>query len=96
MTETIESMSKGIFHNLITTIIQDIVARETTRQQLLRARYPDLKPYFYDPKHELDVFGQPKQQESSHYISCSNCSRKVSANRFAAHLQRCLSRGARK
>lgn len=93
MSETIESVSISIFHNLITTLIQDIVAKETTKQQLLRSRYPNLKPYYYDPNHQLDISGKPKVQESSQYLHCDNCDRDVSANRFAAHLQRCLSRG---
>lgn len=94
--ETKESVSEGIYHNLITTLIQDIVAKETTKQQLLRSRYPNLKPYCYDPSHQLDINGLPKQQESSQYLQCENCNRDISANRFAAHLQRCLSRGARR
>ncbi|QLL34770.1 hypothetical protein HG536_0H01450 [Torulaspora globosa] len=96
MPELMESMSNGIFHNLITTLIQDLVARETSKEQLLRARYPDLKPYHYSTDHQLDIHGKPKQQESSHYLHCDNCGRDVSANRFAAHLQRCLGRGSRR
>ncbi|CCE90270.1 SAGA histone acetyltransferase complex subunit SGF11 TDEL_0B01410 [Torulaspora delbrueckii] len=96
MSETVETISHGIYHNLITTLIQDLVARETTKEQLLRARYPDLKPYYRSPDHQLDINGKPKQQESSQYLHCDNCDRDVSANRFAAHLQRCLGRGSRR
>lgn len=96
MGETKESVSIGIYHNLITALIQDVVARETTKQQLLRCRYPSLKTYCYDPSQQLDINGLPKQQESSQYLLCENCNRDISANRFAAHLQRCLSRGSRR
>ncbi|EJS41382.1 sgf11p [Saccharomyces arboricola H-6] len=95
-TITIDSISNGILNNLLTTLIQDIVARETTQEQLLKTRYPDLHRYYYDPNGSLDINGLRKQQESSQYIHCENCGRDVSANRLAAHLQRCLSRGARR
>ncbi|CCC69225.1 hypothetical protein NCAS_0C02350 [Naumovozyma castellii] len=95
-TETIESASNGILHNLLTTIIQDIVAKERVNSQVLNTRYPNIKPYFYDPNGNLDINGQPKRQESSQYFHCVNCGREISANRFAAHLQRCYSRGSRR
>ncbi|KAL3235715.1 SAGA histone acetyltransferase complex subunit SGF11 [Nakaseomyces bracarensis] len=95
-TETLETVSNSVYQNLVTTLIHDIVSRETTREKLLRSRYPDYKPYYYDPKNQLDIHGQPKQQDSSQYFMCENCGREVSGNRFAAHLQRCLSRGGRR
>lgn len=80
----------------MTTIIQDIVSREVVQRKQINARYPDYKQYHYDPSGKLDIDGLTKQQESSQYFHCKNCGRDVSANRFAAHLQRCLnSRGRR-
>nr|4FIP_C Chain C, SAGA-associated factor 11 [Saccharomyces cerevisiae S288C]4FIP_G Chain G, SAGA-associated factor 11 [Saccharomyces cerevisiae S288C] len=67
-TITIDSISNGILNNLLTTLIQDIVARETTQQQLLKTRYPDLRSYYFDPNGSLDINGLQKQQESSQYI----------------------------
>lgn len=93
---TIESVSKQIIENLLHSMIQDIVSRETVRQRQLHDRYPDIKPYYYDPNGILDINGLPKQQESSQYFLCQNCKREISANRFAAHLQRCLNRGPRR
>ncbi|SCV03236.1 LAME_0H08812g1_1 [Lachancea meyersii CBS 8951] len=93
---TIESTSQSIYDNLISTIIQDIVARTTTQAQALRFRYgDDPKPYYYDKSGNLDIHGMPKQQDSAIYFHCDNCNRDVSANRFAAHVERCLSRGRR-
>lgn len=94
--ETVESLSSGIYNNLVTSIIQDIVAKEKTKQQLLNARYQNLSPYRHDDTGKLDINGKPKLQESSRYFNCKNCSREISANRFAAHLERCLSRGNRR
>lgn len=91
--QTIDSVSEGIYHNLITSIVQDIVSQEYARFQLITSRYPDLKPYHRDDTGTYDINGLPKKQESSRYFSCKNCGREVSANRFAAHLQRCLERG---
>ncbi|CAL9732711.1 SAGA-associated factor 11 [Monosporozyma unispora] len=93
---TVESVSEIIIGNLLHSMIQDIVARETVRQKQLHERYPTMKPYHYDPKGILDFNGLPKQQESSQYFLCPNCNREISANRFAAHLQRCLNRGSRR
>lgn len=93
---TIDSISEQIIGNLLSSIIQDIVSRETVRQKQLHDRYPGLKPYYYDPNGVLDLNGLPKQQESSQYFHCQNCKREISANRFAAHLQRCLNRGPRR
>ncbi|CUS24418.1 LAQU0S16e01266g1_1 [Lachancea quebecensis] len=93
---TIDTVSQSIFENLLTTMIQDIVARTTTQAQTLRARYGGIpKPYFHDKSGTLDINGMPKQQESSIYFHCDNCSRDVSVNRFAAHVERCLTRGRR-
>lgn len=94
--ETIESVSSDIYYNLITCLIQDIVAQESSKYQLIHSRYPNLKPYIYDKSGTLDINGLPKQQESSQYFLCKNCSREISANRFAAHLQRCLNRNSRR
>ena len=95
--ETVESLSVGIYDNLITSLVQDIVARETAKQRLLNARYPDAVPYHRDDTGALDIHGQPKTQESSRYFMCKNCGREISANRFAAHLERCLGgRGGRR
>ncbi|CCK67907.1 SAGA histone acetyltransferase complex subunit SGF11 KNAG_0A02180 [Huiozyma naganishii CBS 8797] len=97
MTEcTVDSVSQDILDNLLSSMIQDIVAKESVKFKQLKARYPDYKPYFYDPKGTLDVHGLPKGQESSQYFMCQNCGREISANRFAAHLQRCLSRAGRR
>lgn len=93
---TVESVSENIIDNLLHSMIQDIVSREAVRQKQLQIRYPDMKPYHYDPKGILDLNGLPKQQESSQYFLCQNCNREISANRFAAHLQRCLNRGSRR
>ncbi|CAB4256624.1 similar to Saccharomyces cerevisiae YPL047W SGF11 Integral subunit of SAGA histone acetyltransferase complex [Maudiozyma barnettii] len=94
--ETVENLSSGIYNNLITSIVQDIVARETAKQRLLNSRYPNLVPYVRDDTGQLDISGNPKAQESSKYFTCKNCGREVSANRFAAHLERCLGRGGRR
>lgn len=93
---TIDSISEQIVRNLLHSIIQDIVSRETVRQRQLHDRYPDFKPYYYDPDGILDINRLPKQQEMSRYFLCQNCKREISANRFAAHLQRCLNRGPRR
>lgn len=92
---TVDSICENIYHNLLTSLIQDIVSRITSAEQLLRSRYPNLKPYYYDPEGKLDVNGMLKQQDSSTYFRCNNCDREISANRFAAHLERCLGRGRR-
>lgn len=94
--QTVESLSSGIYDNLITSIIQNIVAKETAKQRLLNARYPDIKAYVHDDLGNLDINGNPKSQESSKYFTCKNCGREISANRFAAHLERCLGRGGRR
>lgn len=93
---TVESVSQSIIDNLLHSMIQDIVSRETVRQKQLHDRYPGMKPYHYDPQGVLDLNGLPKLQESSQYFLCQNCGREISANRFAAHLQRCLNRGSRR
>ncbi|AAS54236.1 AGL255Wp [Eremothecium gossypii ATCC 10895] len=93
---TILSVSETIYHNLLTSMVQDIVSRTTSRQQLQDARYPGLAPLHHDQRGALDVYGRPKPQEASVYFRCPNCSRDLSANRFAAHLERCMSRGARR
>ncbi|CAL9738204.1 SAGA-associated factor 11 [Monosporozyma servazzii] len=93
---TVETISENIIGNLLHSMIQDIVSREIVKQKQLQARYPDMKPYHYDPNGLLDFNGLPKQQESSQYFHCQNCNREISANRFAAHLQRCLNRGSRR
>ncbi|AET38266.1 SAGA histone acetyltransferase complex subunit SGF11 Ecym_2546 [Eremothecium cymbalariae DBVPG len=93
---TIVSVSETIYNNLITSMVQDIVSRITSQKQLLDSRYPDMSPLFYDPQGKLDIHGQPKIQESSIYFRCNNCDRDISANRYAAHLERCMSRGNRK
>ncbi|CEP61959.1 SAGA histone acetyltransferase complex subunit SGF11 LALA0_S04e04522g [Lachancea lanzarotensis] len=93
---TIEGTSHSIFDNLISCMIQDIVARTTTQAHALRFRYgDDPKPYHYDKSGNLDIHGRPKQLDSAIYFHCDNCNREVSANRFAAHVERCLSRGRR-
>lgn len=93
---TVQSISESIYNNLLTTLVQDIVSRTTTQEQMLRHRYGDnLVPYQYDPSGKLDIRGMAKQQDSSVYFTCENCKRNVSANRFAAHLERCLTRGRR-
>ncbi|SCU95304.1 LANO_0E09956g1_1 [Lachancea nothofagi CBS 11611] len=93
---TIETTSRSIYENLITSMIQDVVARTTTQAQTLRSRYGDNpEPYYYDKSGNLDIHGMPKQQDSTIYFHCDNCNRDVSANRFAAHIERCLSRGRR-
>lgn len=93
---TIDSASQSIYENLLTTMVQDIVARTTTQAQTLRARYgKSPEPYYYDASGNLDIQGMPKQQESSLYFHCDHCNRDVSVNRFAAHVERCLSRGRR-
>lgn len=93
---TVESVSQSIYENLLTTLIQDIVSRTTTEEQLLRARYnQSLSPYYYEKSGALDIHGNPKQQDSSVYFHCDRCNRDVSANRFAAHVERCLTRGRR-
>ncbi|GMM57474.1 SAGA histone acetyltransferase complex subunit [Maudiozyma humilis] len=95
--ETVESLSAGIYSNLISALVQDLVARETAKQRLLAARYPGAQPYHRDDTGALDIHGQPKTQESSRYFLCKNCGREISANRFAAHLERCLGgRGGRR
>lgn len=93
---TVEAISENIIGNLLHSMIQDIVSREIVKQKQLQTRYPDMKPYYYDPNGILDFNGLPKQQESSQYFLCQNCNREISANRFAAHLQRCLNRGSRR
>ncbi|SCU85095.1 LADA_0D05688g1_1 [Lachancea dasiensis] len=93
---TIESTSQSIYDNLLSTMIQDIVARSTTQAKTLRARYGDNSTtYYYDKSGALDINGMPKQQDSAIYFHCTHCGRDVSANRFAAHVERCLSRGRR-
>ncbi|CCE62326.1 hypothetical protein TPHA_0C01700 [Tetrapisispora phaffii CBS 4417] len=95
MSATINSVSKEIYNNIITTVIQDIVSREVVEQKQIKSRHPDYKPYHYDSTGTLDILGVPKIQESSQYFHCNNCDRDVSANRFAAHLQRCLNSRSR-
>ncbi|EDO14736.1 hypothetical protein Kpol_333p6 [Vanderwaltozyma polyspora DSM 70294] len=90
MTQSIDSMSISIYENLISTMIQDIVSREVVHQKQMQSRYPQLKQYSIDPNGNIDINGNTKQQDSSQYFHCKNCGRDVSANRFAAHLQRCL------
>lgn len=94
--ETIQSVTDGIYNNLVTSMIHSIVSKETAREKLLRSRYGSYKQYHYDPNSQLDIHGNPKQQDSSQYFYCENCGREVSGNRFAAHLQRCLTRGSRR
>ncbi|CCD25121.1 SAGA histone acetyltransferase complex subunit SGF11 NDAI_0E03040 [Naumovozyma dairenensis CBS 421] len=95
-TEAVDSVSNGILHNLLTSIIQDIVARERVKVQVLETRYPNHPSYHIDNTGTLDIHGAPKRQESSQYFNCLNCGREISANRFAAHLQRCSNRGSRR
>ncbi|AMD22581.1 HHL189Cp [Eremothecium sinecaudum] len=93
---TILTMAEDIYYNLVTSIVQDIVSRATSQNQFLNARYPNNPTLNYDPNGKLDIYGRQKQQESSIYFRCNNCDRDISANRFAAHLERCMSRGGRR
>ncbi|SCU77503.1 LAMI_0A01376g1_1 [Lachancea mirantina] len=94
---TVDSVSTSIYENLLTTLIQDIVARTAVNAQRIRSCYGDeVKPYYHDDLGKTDILGRPKQQDSSIYFHCENCNRDVSANRFAAHIERCLSRGRRR
>lgn len=43
-----------------------------------------------------DIFGNEKVPDSARYFTCTNCSRKISGNRFAAHIDRCLGGRQRK
>lgn len=92
---TKEEVAQELYDNLVSTLLQDIVARETTAYQIINSRYKKLPEYKYDPNGKTDINGNSKQSEGSIYLSCDNCSREISANRFAAHLQRCLGRGRR-
>lgn len=92
---TVEEVSESVLQSLISNLVQDIVSQETVNNQRLLKQYPNYKPYVYDPLGQRDVHGQVKQQESSQYFTCQNCSREISANRFAAHLERCLNRNRR-
>lgn len=94
-TLTVDDVSESLLHNLIRNLVQDIVSQETVRNQRLLKQYPNYNPYVYDSSGQKDVNGQVKQQESSQYFSCQNCNREISANRFAAHLERCLNRNRR-
>lgn len=46
-----------------------------------------------------DIFGQDKQKlktaESSRFVECDNCRRKIAGGRFAQHLNKCLERRRR-
>lgn len=94
-TLTTDSVANSIYHNLLTSIIQDIISRQTTKRRLIQVQFPDAKPYYSDPAGKLDIYGNTKQADSSVYMECNVCGREVSGNRFASHLVRCLSRGKR-
>lgn len=92
---TTDSVADSIYQNILTSIIQDIISRQTVKRKLLKLQFPDVKPYYADPSGTLDIHGKAKQADSAVYIECNVCGREVSGNRFAAHLVRCLSRGRR-
>ncbi|CDO93791.1 unnamed protein product [Kluyveromyces dobzhanskii CBS 2104] len=92
---TTESLADSIYQNLLSSIIQDIISRQTVKKKLLQLQFPDATPYYSDPSGTLDIHGNAKQADSALYVECNVCGREVSGNRFAAHLVRCLSRGKR-
>lgn len=72
----INTVAVDIFDSMVSRLVQDVVARESVRMQS-------------EPQEERTL---PTTSGETEYVSCDRCGREVSANRFAAHLQKCLRR----
>ncbi|CCH57840.1 hypothetical protein TBLA_0A00400 [Henningerozyma blattae CBS 6284] len=86
-TMSTSAIANDLFDNLFSTYLQNIISLELNNQKIIQLRYQLAN------SEEIKLNANPSDNV---YLSCKHCKRDVSSNRFAAHLQRCLSRGARR
>jgi len=82
----IHAILQDIITNEITTQVIQVYNQEQKARQVCSICYTTCRKYHHTAG--LDIYGNPPT--SPPLIACSRCARSVAANRFAAHLEKCM------
>ncbi|QBM87632.1 SAGA-associated factor 11 [Metschnikowia aff. pulcherrima] len=94
-------LATSLFDDIILAILREVSVASLSRHRALQDFIQEKEHFssIYPRTQTKDIFGQEKSKlkgsETSKYLECGNCGRKISGGRFALHINKCLDRDRR-